>query len=57
MQANHDNQARFYISPARDRMETMTPAIQRLCCPGWTEIDVLDSEVAGDLVAELLAVE
>jgi hypothetical protein len=46
-----------YISPARDRMERMTPAIAQLCFPGWTEIDPLDSQAAGDLVAELLAVE
>lgn len=46
-----------YLSPARDRIERMTPAMRDLCCPGWIEIDVTDQQAAGDLVAELLAVE
>lgn len=48
---------RLYASPARDRIERMTPAMRDLCCPGWEPIDVTDQQAAGDLVAELLAVE
>ena len=46
----------LYASPARDRIERMTPAMRDLCCPGWEQVDVANQDEAADLFAELLAV-
>ena len=46
-----------YLSPARDRIERMTPAMRDLCCPGWEPVDVANQDEAADLFAELLAVD
>ena len=51
------NGLRLYASPTRDDFIRTTALMQQVCYPGWTEIDPLDGEASGDLLAEILWID